>query len=589
MINRLSGLAPIKDLKKYYIRDALGNLARFVNDKMDTMLSDEYMFDEGTKKLVEEYDLGNDDGWTFINIYLGRLYNKYNIKVNTDTREVIDKIISGFLPCINLDNNIDKQEKINNLQSIIKRYTKKVSIYDFMNYAEELLYYNNHENDSFMAHSIMATIICMILNEYDPYDICYINSDNKSIYYYCEIKRSILTCCDFREISVEQSVKMSNDMDYLRSSFSKKQIKKYGAPENYNAAFSRKMLNDINSLYGSKCFSMAQYVQYAYKHNNKNIDSIRNKYNSMSEDLDDMIMTASARYLDNIIRLLQFAYIDYNNKNIINDLEENRMKLFLDLNDDKLSNNPIFEFYYRYCSSRFNMYHIDITKRKRMFINGAKITFNPSNKLFKGIGFNYYICEYVYKNKLRIYIRVQNEYINRYFILSEGHNDYPLLCYNGYEFIALIFACAIIGIADLSDYLKDTNIDLYADITHNNRPGANIVDNNGNIATDSIICVIHNFLVLSNAVIDTLHEINDLFNNYSVPESGKDGKYRSSGINVSEMYIEEIQLNPFIRKLPIGQKASENAIGLAKRLKVELPEGYTIVEGHSREVKKRVK
>ena len=34
MINRISQLAPEKDLKRYYIRDALGNLARFTNDKV---------------------------------------------------------------------------------------------------------------------------------------------------------------------------------------------------------------------------------------------------------------------------------------------------------------------------------------------------------------------------------------------------------------------------------------------------------------------------------------------------------------------------------------------------------------------------
>ena len=38
MINRISSLAPEKDLKKYYIRDALGNLARFTNDKIANIL-----------------------------------------------------------------------------------------------------------------------------------------------------------------------------------------------------------------------------------------------------------------------------------------------------------------------------------------------------------------------------------------------------------------------------------------------------------------------------------------------------------------------------------------------------------------------
>lgn len=588
MINRLSGLAPTKDLKKYYLRDALGNLARFANDNIGTMLNGEYKLDEGTKTIMEEYHLEDNDGWTFFNIYLGRLYNRYNIKVSEDTKKVIDDIIAGSLPCVNLSiENNDKQEKINALQNAIKKYTKKIGIDSFMDDVEELLYFNNHENSSFIAHSIMTTIICMILNEYDPYDICYIinskGKNSKAVHYYCEIRRGMLTCCDFRELSVEQSVKMANDIEFLHRAFNEDRIKTFGAPENFNVAFSKKMLNDIADLYGSKCFLIEKYVKYVQS--NKGLNSMINKYNNMSEDIDDMILTASAKYLDNIIKLLQFGAVDYNNKKIINDIEENRVKLFLDLNNDELSNNPVLEFYYRYCSSRFNMYHIDITKRKRLFTNGAKIEFKPSHAFFKNTSFNYYICEYVYKNKLRIYIRVQNKYINRYFILSEGHNDYPLLCYNGYEFIALMFACAIVGISDLNEYIKNTCIGLYTDISKNNG-GATIVDNNGKITSDSTAYVVHNFLMLTGILMDTLAEINNQFDSNS--RSGRNDNENNS-MRISEMYTEEVHLSPFIRKLPIGQKASENAIELAKKLKVELPEGHTIVEEHDREVKKKVK
>ena len=74
MINRISQLAPEKDLKRYYIRDALGNLARFTNDKISNMLEVEYHFDLGSKELVRDYRLEEDDGWTFLNIYLGKIY-----------------------------------------------------------------------------------------------------------------------------------------------------------------------------------------------------------------------------------------------------------------------------------------------------------------------------------------------------------------------------------------------------------------------------------------------------------------------------------------------------------------------------------
>ncbi len=581
MINRISQLAPEKDLKKYYIRDALGVFARFANEKVGTMLDGEYRFDEGTKKIMEEYHLEDNDGWTLINVYLGKIFARHPGFVSKETEDIINKIIAISLLCVSFENSAEKQEKVNELQAAIKKYTKTIKIDTFSDDVESILY--SCDNNSFMIHSIMTTIICMILNEYTPYDICYFNEKRKPVYYYCEVRRCSLTCCDFREVSLEQSATMSKSIDFIINNFDEKKRREYGSPENFNIAFSNKMLSDINTEYGSRCFVLEKYVSDNSKKssNSKNLA----KWDSMGEDLNDMAIIMCAKYLDNTIRLLQFTGIDNKNEYVIRDLEENRMKLFLDLNDDSVSNNPVYEIYYRYCASRLFKYSIDITKRRRLFTHGVNITYSPKGK-FNGIPFNYYVCEYIYKNKLRIYIRVHNKYVNRYFILTEGRCDYPLLCYNGYEFAALLIACALIGIDDIIGYIKKTYMDYYNDVVKKSGGfSVNIVDDNGNVVGDSHSIITHNCLEYAGVLIDMLDEI---YGQLDLNQKSSDGK-SSKTISISETYTEEIHLSPFIRRLPAGQKVSDNALDLAHRLKVNLPDGYTIVEEHSREVRKKAK
>ena len=100
MINRISQLTPEKDLKKYYIRDALGVFARFANEKVGTMLDGEYRFDEGTKKIMEEYHLEDNDGWTLINVYLGKIFARHPGFVSKETEDIINKIIAISLLCV---------------------------------------------------------------------------------------------------------------------------------------------------------------------------------------------------------------------------------------------------------------------------------------------------------------------------------------------------------------------------------------------------------------------------------------------------------------------------------------------------------
>ena len=405
MINRISQLAPEKDLKRYYIRDALGNLARFTNDKISNMLEVEYHFDLGSKELVRDYRLEEDDGWTFLNIYLGKTYGFKKDIISEETKNIIEKIIASAPVCLSTDNSSEKQERINVLQASIKQYTKQKKIGVFCDDVESLLY--DYDHSSFIAYSMIVTIICMILNEYDPYDICYINEKNKAVYYYCELSRGIYTCCDFREVSLEHSVNLANDMEYIKATLGPDRIREFGSPESFNVAYSKKMLNDIESLYGSKCFKLKDYV---IDYNKKNVSRTIEKIQSMSEDINDMIISSSAKYFDNIIKLLQFDAIDNHNTRLIEDIENNRMKLFLDFNDDEHVNNTFFEMFYRYYGARLLQNNlIDITKRKRLFTNGIDIEFNPTNVLFKGIEFKYHIQEYIYKDKLRIYIRIQNQ------------------------------------------------------------------------------------------------------------------------------------------------------------------------------------
>ena len=112
MINRISQLAPEKDLKRYYIRDALGNLARFTNDKISNMLEVEYHFDLGSKELVRDYRLEEDDGWTFLNIYLGKIYGFKKDIISEATKNIIEKIIASAPVCLSTDNSSEKQERI---------------------------------------------------------------------------------------------------------------------------------------------------------------------------------------------------------------------------------------------------------------------------------------------------------------------------------------------------------------------------------------------------------------------------------------------------------------------------------------------
>lgn len=586
MINRISQLAPEKDLKRYYIRDALGNLARFTNDKVSNMLEVEYHFDLGSKEIVKEYSLEEDDGWTFLNIYLGKIYGFKKDIISEETKNIIEKIIASAPVCLSTNNSSEKQERINVLQATIKKYTKQNKISTFCDDIESLLY--DYDHNSFIAYSMIVTMICMILNEYNPYDICYINEKNKAVYYYCELSRGIYTCCDFREVSLEQSVNLANDMEYIKATLGPERIKEFGSPESFNVAYSKKMLNDIEGLYGSKCFKLKDYV---IDYNKKNVSRTIEKIQSMSEDINDMIISSSAKYFDNTIKLLQFSAIDNHNIKLIEDIENNKTKLFLDFNDDEHVNNTFFEMFYRYYAARLlqNKF-IDITKRKRLFTNGVDIEFNPTNVLFKGIEFKYHIQEYIYKDKLRIYIRIQNQYMNRYFILSEGHKDWPLLCYNGFEFIALLFALVIIGVDNISGIIIDMCKTFFLDVVGNQRKNncsILTVNDDGVKTDDSDSLVTNGCLFMSKVIMETITEIETMFDSQV---SGSGNEYQGRKIlSISEMYSEEVHLNPFIRKLPTGQSASDNAKSLAKRLRVELPDGYTIVEGHNREVKKKKK
>lgn len=587
MINRISQLAPEKDLKRYYIRDALGNLARFTNDKISNMLEVEYHFDLGSKELVRDYSLEEDDGWTFLNIYLGKIYGFKKDIISKETKDIIEKIIASAPVCFSTDNSSEKQERINALQASIKKYTKQKKINAFCDDIESLLY--SYDHSSFIAYSMIITIICMILNEYNPYDICYINEKNKAVYYYCELTRDVFTCCDFREVSLEQSVKLANDIESVKIALGHEKMQKFGSPETFNVAYSKKMLNDIDSLYGHKCFKLQDYVTHNSKHSP--INRISGKSNTIYEDVNNMIVAASAKYLDNTIKLLQFDAIDNSNTKLIEDIENNRMQLFLDFNDDQRVNNAFFELLYRYYNARLLQNKpIDITKRKRLFTNGVNIEFNPTNELFNDIQFKYHIHEYIYKDKLRIYIRIHNEYMNRYFILSEGHKDWPLLCYNGFEFIALLFALVIIGVDNISNFIIDICKTFFLDVVGNQRKNdcsILTVNDDGVKTDDSDSLVTNGCLFMSKVIMEIITEIETMFDSQV---SGSGNEYQGRKIlNISEMYTEEVRLNPFIRKLPVGQNASDGARKLANRLKVELPDGYTIVEGHNREVKKKKK
>ena len=180
--------------------------------------------------------------------------------------------------------------------------------------------------------------------------------------------------------------------------------------------------------------------------------------------------------------------------------------------------------------------------------------------------------------------------MNRYFILSEGHKDWPLLCYNGFEFIALLFAFVIIGVDNISGIIIDMCKTFFLDVVSNQRKNncsILTVNDDGVKTDDSDSLVTNGCLFMSKVIMETITEIETMFDSQV---SGSGNEYQGRKIlSISEMYSEEVHLNPFIRKLPTGQSASDNAKNLAKRLRVELPDGYTIVEGHNREVKKKKK
>jgi hypothetical protein len=64
-------------------------------------------------------------------------------------------------------------------------------------------------------------------------------------------------------------------------------------------------------------------------------------------------------------------------------------------------------------------------------------------------------------------------------------------------------------------------------------------------------------------------------------------KAKGKKVYVNEMYTEAVKFVPFLRRLPVGQVASDKAKELAKKMRIELPQGYTIVEEHIRNIKKK--
>ena len=554
MIERLSTVLPEKELKKLYIRDCIGQIARICNDSVENLFKYEYSVDTYGKEFVKEYRLEEDDGFTFIDTYIGRIFARSkNEYLNEDVKELLLYILARVFEIISDSDSSRRQIRVNQLEDYIKKWLKKEGYNKFIDCADYLIYCYCH--DSLTGYLAVQYLCLLVQVIYTPYNLCYYDIKGKPILYTYDNIYKGYNIGSFLDVNVDQSAQYSDEEAMI---FGDQMHNNHhmGAMRSFNVAYSLSSLRKLKEQY-SKLMFTEKYVM--------------DKSISASDAVNDYYIANSARYHNGIIRaFLGAKHIDNTDEVLLDYLHSNRLKLCRNISYYDHESYPailLIENLKRFVSYDIK-FKFDICRRRFMFTNGITIKYTFETLLLKGIEVEYFIYEYIKDNKLHIFFGIKSEYGNNYYVLREG--DYNILtqCIDAMEFILLCCGICILNNGDFFGSLCEMQEKLMAKESPRNHD-----EHTDNILSDAF-----------RLFLCSLIEASDILDN----DRSISTKAKGKKVYVNEMYTEAVKFVPFLRRLPVGQVASDKAKELAKKMRIELPQGYTIVEEHIRNIKKKV-
>lgn len=196
----------------------------------------------------------------------------------------------------------------------------------------------------------------------------------------------------------------------------------------------------------------------------------------------------------------------------------------------------------------FNNMNINIYNRTKIFRTPTELNFKTEDNLNK---YKITLYEYDQDDKLCMYINIETDKTNTFHFLYD--NDISFLMQQTIstkEIEGLLIVLAYLGFYNVIN---------------------NIINSYKKLLKDEKL----NYPV-DHDIIEILEKVSRIKSN---EVSAKE--YRNKTWNT----VEEKIIDTFIRKLPTGYNMSEEAKEYAKSIKINVPDGYTIVEQHMRKIK----
>lgn len=207
-----------------------------------------------------------------------------------------------------------------------------------------------------------------------------------------------------------------------------------------------------------------------------------------------------------------------------------------------------------------DLFKMDMKHRTNLFRVPTNIKIHLKDGWLDGSNYNFTIYEYIIDDKLCIFAHCESEHFSNYYFIYD--NDIQGLMNQAItttETMGIIILLSILGFGEqIKQYCKKT-LEITVTMFKLNEKGHVSYSKKCN----DIISYIDN---ITNEEKHTILETREFKNKTWTTISLK-------------------KVQPFIRRLPIGQIMSDEAKKIEKDLKIEVPSGYTIVTEHYRSVK----
>lgn len=211
---------------------------------------------------------------------------------------------------------------------------------------------------------------------------------------------------------------------------------------------------------------------------------------------------------------------------------------------------------------------VGILSRRYVADDIVDITYNFSDERIISGGVRYRIHEYIYNGDCNICMAVDSSAVKNIYIIRE-FNDFESMFDCCLEYLIMFVGLALLGIKTAGEMLLNSlkeAIDLLKPM----------------MVSKKDIEAYENICDICNSIEYSVSKISDRFD--SKKSIGNTEKGESKG---NDWYTdnETIKYSPFIRRLPMGENVSQSALDLAKKLKINVPDGYTLVREHTRKIR----